>query len=79
MALRHDLCVFGNSVTYSRCRLARDRGRESGCWLPIQRALAQSQELVSQLKSEQNMEQMQHQNSMQKCLSLCFVLVEIKM
>lgn len=52
MALRHDLCVFGNSDTYSHCRLARDRGRESGCWFSMRKALAQSQELVTQLKSE---------------------------
>lgn len=52
MAFRCDLCVFGNSDAHSHCRLARDRGRESGCWLSSRRALAQSQELVSQLKSE---------------------------
>lgn len=51
-ALRHDLCVFGNSDTGSHCRLARDRGRESVCWSSIRKALAKRQELVSRLKSE---------------------------
>lgn len=37
MALRCDLCVFGNSDADSHCRLARDRGRESGCWLSIRK------------------------------------------
>ena len=52
MTLRHDLCMFGNSDTHWYCRLARDRGRKSGCWSSIGKCLGQSEELARQLKSE---------------------------